>query len=396
MNEDKSNMNEGQEESFAELLAGSSAPVRLVPGEKVEAKIVKITPDWTFIDINAKGEGCLPSKELTDKDGNFFVKEGDIIRAYFLRTEEGEMRFTTQIGSGPAARNMLGDAMREHILIEGTVSNEIKGGFDITLTGGARAFCPFSHMGLRRDEKKSDYVGLTLNFYVLEMKGRSATLTRREIVEAEQMKKVEALKDTLQLGDKISGVVTSIQKFGAFVDIGGVEGLLPISELAWERVENVGDILKKGQQVEVIIKKIDWENSKFSLSLKDTLPDPWDKAEEIFQPGSFHKGKVSRIVPFGAFISLMPGVDGLIHISSLSRDHKVKSPEEVLKVGQEVEVCIERMDRLNNRLSLSLAQFKKEESEKEETIERYTDSGNEERFGTNLGEMLKRKLEEEK
>jgi len=116
MNEDKSNMNEGQEESFAELLAGSSAPVRLVPGEKVEAKIVKITPDWTFIDINAKGEGCLPSKELTDKDGNFFVKEGDIIRAYFLRTEEGEMRFTTQIGSGPAARNMLGDAMREHIL----------------------------------------------------------------------------------------------------------------------------------------------------------------------------------------------------------------------------------------------------------------------------------------
>jgi len=396
MNEDKSNMNEGQEESFAELLAGSSAPVRLVPGEKVEAKIVKITPDWTFIDINAKGEGCLPSKELTDKDGNFFVKEGDIIRAYFLRTEEGEMRFTTQIGSGPAARNMLGDAMREHILIEGTVSKEIKGGFDITLTGGARAFCPFSHMGLRRDEKKSDYVGLTLNFYVLEMKGRSATLTRREIVEAEQMKKAEALKDTLQLGDKISGVVTSIQKFGAFVDIGGVEGLLPISELAWERVENVGDILKKGQQVEVIIKKIDWENSKFSLSLKDTLPDPWDKAEEIFQPGSFHKGKVSRIVPFGAFISLMPGVDGLIHISSLSRDHKVKSPEEVLKVGQEVEVCIERMDRLNNRLSLSLAQFKKEESEKEETIERYTDSGKEERFGTNLGEMLKRKLEEEK
>lgn len=395
MNNENETNNE-QEENFEELLNQSFANemTRLEPGQKVEAAIVKIAPEWTFIGIGGKGEGCIPSNELKDKDGNFFVKEGDIIRAYFLKSEDGEMRFTTQVGSGPAARTMLNDAMNEHIPLEGTISKAIKGGFEVILTGGARAFCPFSHMGLRRTADKEDYTGSVLNFYVIELKGRSATLSRKEIAEAERKEKIKELKETLNLGDRVAGKVTSIQKFGAFVDFGGVEGLLPISEISWERTAKVSDILSVGQPVEVIIKSMDWENEKFSLSLKDTLPNPWDTAAETYTVGSYHNGKVSRFAPFGAFINLSPAVDGLIHISKLSGDKKIKNPEDVLTIGQEIEVKVDKIDVINKKISLIPASLSREEDEKQETISKYQteDSNSSGRFGT-FGEILKQKLD---
>ena len=385
----------GGEESFAEMLEENyKEPSRLEPGQKIEAAIVKITAEWTFLEVGGKGEGYLDTKELLDAGGNLTAKEGDKVRAYFLFSENGEMRFTTKIGSGPAARAQLEDAWRSGIPVEGTVARELKGGFEITISGGARAFCPFSQMGVRREENKESYLGRQLTFDIIECGDRNVILSRKGILEKERQGKAAALKAALKEGDRIKGIVTSIQKFGAFVDIGGVDGLLPVSEIAWNRTENVGDILSIGQAVEVIIKKLDWENGRISFSLKDTLPNPWDAAAATWPVGSYQTGTVSRLVPFGAFVTLGEGVDGLIHISKLGGEKRIQRPEEVLKVGQTIEVKIEGIDRDNKKISLVPADISREADEDAAALKNYQ---NEEPADSasmgSLGEMLKKRME---
>ena len=391
--ENKENLNQ-EEENFAQMLEESfnREKHRLTPGEKIEAPIVSIGNDWTLLGIGGKGEGFIATDELKDKEGNLYVSVGDVIRAYFLKTENGEMHFTTQVSSGPAAKTMLNDAMKEHIPLEGTISKAIKGGFEVTLTGGARAFCPFSHMGIRRDANKEDYVGLTMNFYVIEVKGRSATLSRKEIVAEEHAEIVKELKETLNLGDRVHGKVTSILDFGAFIDFGGIEGLLPISEISWERTAKVKDVLKVGQEVDVVIKSMDWEKEKFSLSLRETLPNPWDTAAEKFPVGSYHTGKICRLAQFGAFVSLTPTIDGLIHISKLGEGKKIQHPQDVVKIGQEIEVKVEKVDMINKRISLIPASISRAEDERKETLNRYAEKQENEDLGGlgALGEALKK------
>lgn len=386
------------EENFAEMFEQTyKEPARMEPGQKVEAAIVKLTPEWALIEVGGKGEGYIDVNELKDAGGALLVKEGDKVRAYFLHTEEGEMRFTTKIGTGPAARAQLMDAFRSHIPVEGKVSREMKGGFEITISGGLRAFCPFSQMGIRRDENKEAYIGASMIFYIIECDRRDVVLSRREIVEKERQEKIAALKETLQEGHKVRGVVTSIQKFGAFVDIGGVEGLLPVSELAWSRTEKVSDILSAGQPVEVLVKNLDWDNRRISLSLKDTLPNPWDTAAIKWPAGSYHTGKVSRLAPFGAFITLGDGVDGLIHVSRLGGEKRVNHPEDVLTPGQEIEVRVEAVDAANKRISLVPAELSREEEETAATMQKYqqpeTPAAEEPSLGS-MGEQLKRQLEQ--
>lgn len=385
-----------QEENFAEMFEQSyKQPSRMEPGHKVEAPIVKLTPEWALIEVGGKGEGYVDINELKDAEGNLIAREGDRVRAYFLRSEEGEMRFTTRIGSGPAARAQIEDSFKNHLPVEGTVAREIKGGFEVNI-GSVRAFCPFSQMGTRREEDKAAYVGRTLWFEVIEFGGRNVVLSRRSIVEAERRERLEALKGTLQENVRVRGTVTSLQKFGAFVDIGGVEGLLPVSELAWGRTEKTSDVLSVGQQVEVLIKRLDWENERISLSLKDVLPNPWDTAALNWPVGSYQKGRVSRLAPFGAFISLGDGVDGLIHVSRLGGGEKrVGHPEEVLKVGQEIEVRVESVDSIAKKISLVPADVSRAEDEHHETMAKYRgqDSDTPSSMGS-LGENLKKALEQ--
>ena len=393
-NDDLSGEN-GGEENFAEMLDKNyKEPSRLEPGQKIEAAIVKITPEWAFLEVGGKGEGYLDKGELLDGNGNLTAKEGDKVRAYFLFSENGEMHFTTRIGSGPAARAQLEDAFRNGIPVEGTVVRELKGGFEITILGGARAFCPFSQMGMRREENKATYIGRSFTFDIIECGDRNVVLSRKGILEKERQGKAAVLKASLKEGDKIKGSVTSIQKFGAFVDIGGVEGLLPVSEIAWNRTENVGDILSVGQTVEVIIKKLDWENGRISFSLKDALPDPWDLASRTWPPGSYQTGTVSRLAPFGAFVTLGEGVDGLIHISRLGGEKRIQHPDEVFKVGQMIEVKVESVDRENKKISLVPADISREADEDAAALKNYQRDGSSgpETMGS-LGEMLKKKLE---
>lgn len=388
------------EESFAELFEKSfKKQGRLEPGQLVEAVIVKISEDWVFLDLGGKGEGYLDRKELLDASGNLTVKEGDVVRAYFLSAENNELHFTTKIGSGRAGHAQLEDAWRGGIPVEGTITKEIKGGFEVKIGGGVRAFCPFSQSGIRREETPADAVGRSLSFKITEYGegGRNIVLSHRALLEAEQQEKKQAWKEALKEGMKIRGTVTSLQKFGAFVDIGGLEGLLPVSEIAWGRTESVRDALSVGQEVEVVVKKLDWDQGRISFSLKDALPDPWEQVAKDYPAGSYHRGKVVRLAAFGAFVALGSGVDGLVHISRLGAGKRISHPREVVKEGQAVEVKVEAVDQENRKISLSLADVSREEEEAATTLKEYQKQATDESrtMGT-LGDLLKATMDKKK
>lgn len=369
--EDKRIMEEnGEEESFAELLKQSFVDTeRLEPGQRVKAKILKITAEWIFLDLGRKSEGYLATKELVDGEGNLSVREGDTIQAYYLSNENQEQLFTTRIGGGETRLGYLEEARQSGIPVEGTVEKEVKGGFEIKIGANVRAFCPYSQMGLQRSSAPSaEYVGQRLPFKITEFgeRGRNIVLSNRAILEEQREEQREALRSSLKEGMSIRGRITSIRDFGAFIDISGIEGLIPISEIGWGRVEDIKEVLTVGQEVDVVILKLDWEKNRFSFSMKGALPDPWDEVEEKFPQGSFHVGKVARLTNFGAFVSLSEGVDGLIHISRLGAGKRINHPREVVNEGQILDVKVEAVDKPNKRLSLSLADDKSRRDEKEE------------------------------
>lgn len=387
---------ETETEDFAALLEQSLVKrQKLEPGQMVEAKIVKISDEWVFLDLGGKGEGCLDKKEVLDESGEPTVHEGDTIRAYYLSAKNNEHLFTTRIGSGPAVRNQLEDAWRSGIPVEGTVARELKGGFEVRI-GSVRAFCPFSQMGLARGDDKAACIGQSFRFKITEHdeRGRNIVVSRRPIIEEERRIARAALRETLQEGMRVNGTVTSLQKFGAFVNIGGIEGLLPISEISWTRIDKVQDVLSPGQEIEVVIKKLDWDADRFSFSLKDTLADPWEDAAKNFPAGSFHSGKVCRLAPFGAFVTLSESIDGLVHISRLGGEKRISHPREVLKEGQEVEVKVESVDAAARKLSLSLAEVSRAEEEAAASLREYkqSEAAAPQSLGS-LGELLKAQME---
>lgn len=352
--------------SFEELLKESTSGTgRLEPGQRVEAQIVDIGSDWVFLGLGGKSEGSLDKKELLDENGEFTLKIGDTVTAYFLSSRHNEMLFTTRITSGEAGRNFLEHASSNGIPVEGLVETETKGGFRVKIAGDTMAFCPYSQMGLRRVEDSSEYVGKRMPFIITEYgeNGRNVILSNRAILEEELRAKKEELKEKLSEGMKVKGTVASIHDFGAFIDIGGIQGLLPISEIGWVRVENIHDVLSVGQELETVILNLDWGKDRIALSLKATLPDPWDDVEEKYPAGSSHVGKVARLTKFGAFVTLEGGVDGLVHISKLGGGKRINHPGEVLEQGQALEVTVEAVDREKRRLSLALEHEEKEKDE---------------------------------
>ncbi len=390
------NIAEKEEESFAALFAASqSKSGKLKPGEQTQAKVLHVSGEWVFLDIGQKGEGVLDLRELTDAEGKLVVAPGDIITAWFTGGERGELRFTTKIGGvGAADRSLIEDAWRAGIPVEGTVEKEVKGGFEVKI-GSNRAFAPYSQMSLRRITDSTSFVGKKLTFMILEYAegGRNLIVSHRAILEEEAAREKELLKESLHSGMTVNATVTSIQKFGAFVRAGAIEGLLPVSEIGWTKIQNVSDVLAVGDEISVVIKTMDWENNKFSFSLKETLPDPWDTLVQNFPVGSVHSGKVSRLAQFGAFVTLTDGVDGLLHISRIGKGKRLNHPREVLKDDETVEVIIEGVDRENRRISLALAESVRAAAEAEADILsfRQMTSQTPEKMGT-FADLLQAKL----
>lgn len=366
---------ETEGESFAELFekSGGQKSRWMEPGQKVAGRVLKVSSEWIFMDTGQKGEGVIDRKEFLDLDGNVTVKEGDTVAAYFLSSSHGEMRFTTKVGGGAAGSSQLEEAWQAGVPVEGVVEKEIKGGYEIKLGGTARAFCPYSQIALRRVENPESLIGTRLAFLITEYgeKGRNIIVSRRSLLEEEQRRLKDEAQAGISEGMTVSGTVTSLQDFGAFVDIGGLEGLIPISEIGWSRVKDVRDVLSVGQSVQVVIKKIDKENDRIGLSLKDTLADPWEQVSGKYPEGSFHAGRVARLDTFGAFVTLESGVDGLIHISKLGAGKRINHPREVLKEGDELEVKIESVDRSARRLSLVPAGPARAAAEEEATLSEF-------------------------
>jgi small subunit ribosomal protein S1 len=358
---------EEKEKTFAELL-GENPPERerMRPGQAVEAVIVKITSEWVFIDLGEKSEGFVDRKEFLDDNGMLKVKEGDAIRAYFLSSAKGEKRFTTRIADD-SSRNFLEDAWRNQIPVEGVLEKEVKGGYEVRI-GAVRAFCPYSQIGRIRTEEPGQLAGKRLEFLITEFskRGKNIVLSHRALLAQQARRKKEELREVLREGQTVRGKVVAIRKFGAFLDIGGIEGLIPVTEMAWGTVENAEDILKTGEEVEASIIKLDWDRDRITLSLKGNLPDPWEKVDQKYVEGSTHAGKVARLTDFGAFVTLEPGIDGLIHISRLAKGKRIKHAREALEQGQAVTVRIGKVEGEKKRLSLELAQQEPQAGEEDD------------------------------
>lgn len=342
------------EERFSDLFQDSQPQEKdIQPGDKIQATVAGISGETIFLDIGSKSEGILNAAEMRDKEGNLTVQSGDTLAAYLLGFRDGAMLFTTKLGSGQAGLAELEEAFASAIPVEGNVKAEVKGGFEVTVAG-QRAFCPYSQMDVRRVEDAENYIGNNYAFKVIEFKnnGRNIIVSARAILEEERQRLREELQKTLHPGDQVSGVVTSIRDFGAFVDIGGIDGLIPISELAWGQVERVDDILSLNQKVEVIVKSLEWDRDRLSLSLKETTENPWSTVEEKYPEGTVHTGVVSRLANFGAFVTLEPGIDGLLHISKIGSGRRINHPREVVEEGQELTVRIDGLDTENSRISL--------------------------------------------
>ncbi len=400
---------EHDSDSFAALFSQSEEKTlrKLSPGQKIKATVVGIDKETVFLDVGTKSEGIVEASEFIDENGELSVSPGDQVEVYCLKSGAGGQIFTAKLGSGASSAH-LEEAYHNSVPVQGFVKTEITGGFEITLSGNVRGFCPFSQMGLRRVENAAEtYLETHMSFLItkFEAGGRNIVLSARLLQEEERQLKKEELQEVLEEGQSIEGTISAIRPFGLFVDIGGIDGLVPISEVGWSRVDNLEDTYSIGQQVRAVVKGLDWENDRISLSIKETLDDPWEAAVKNLSEGKAYVGTVARLAQFGAFVTLAPGVDGLVHISKLGGGRRINHPKEVLEAGQNLEVIIEAIDPSNKRISLVPSDYVSLEDEEEKERREYKDyrsnragSKKEEAQDTmgSFGALLKSKLEEKK
>ena len=334
---------------------------RIRAGDKVTGTITSIDSKTVFIDVNALAEAMLDRAEVLDKEGKPTVKVGDTIEAMCIRADEdGEIRLTKRM-TGETIDAALWDAYQAKIPVEGRVTAETKGGFKVTI-GTQEGFCPFSQMDISKAEPAA-YIGQKFLFQVREytQDGRRLVVTRRPLLEAEQETARAEMQKSLGVGDKLEGTVKKLMPFGVFVDIGGIDGLVPMSELAWKRGVKAEDVVSVGQKVTVVIRDIDWDKKRISLTMRTAETDPWAAACGKYTEGTKHTGTISKTLEFGAFVELEPGIEGLIPIGKLGKGRRLNHASEAVKEGDPVEVQIESVDYEKRRLSLSVTAINAEE-----------------------------------
>lgn len=350
--------NEIEEQSFAELLAQSekSLDKKLFPGEIVSGVVIKITKDSLFIDLGGKSEGIADIAEFRDEEGKINIKEGDRIELRVASLKGGIYLSKGLKVHGAQAWDLLREAQQNQIPVEGRVVSLIKGGFAVEISG-LRAFCPLSQIDLKYCEKPEEHIGGRYQFRIIEMKerGKNILISRRVLLQEEQAKRVQEIISRLQPETELTGKITRIMDFGAFVDLGGVEGMVHLSEISHARLNHPSELLELGQMVKVKVLKIEKDKNgqlKIALSLKALEPEIWDKGLS-FKEGDIISGKISRLTEFGAFVELAPGLEGLVHISEISYQ-RIPHPSKLLKEGDKVEVLVLKIDEQSRRLSLSI------------------------------------------
>jgi len=344
--------------SFAELFEAHSETPRkgFFPGDTVSGVVVKITRDTVFVDLGGKSEGVARTEEFLDQNGNLTVREGERIDLRIASTEDG-IHLTKGIKiQGAEAIDLLREAQQNQVPVEGRVAAVIKGGFEVDLSG-VRAFCPISQIELRFCEKPEEHVGGRYPFRIIEIKekGRNVVVSRRVLLQEEQEKRSRETLAFLKPGLEVEGKVTKLTDFGAFIDLGGVEGMVHVSEISHARIGRPSEVLKTGQNVKVKVVKMELDKDgrqRIALSMKALEPDAWERGLD-FKEGVILRGKVTKVADYGAFIEVAPGVDGLVHISEMSYE-RVTDPRTVVKEGDLVDVLVLGIDDRSRRISLSL------------------------------------------
>ncbi|MFC7328388.1 30S ribosomal protein S1 [Marinactinospora rubrisoli] len=348
----------GSEEAF---LAAIDETIKYFnDGDIVEGTIVKVDRDEVLLDIGYKTEGVIPSRELSikhDVDPGEVVSVGDHVEALVLQKEdkEGRLILSKKRAQYERAWGTIEKIKEEDGVVTGTVIEVVKGGLILDI--GLRGFLPASLVEMRRVRDLQPYVGRELEAKIIELdKNRNnVVLSRRAWLEQTQSEVRQTFLNTLQKGQIRKGVVSSIVNFGAFVDLGGVDGLVHVSELSWKHIDHPSEVVEVGQEVTVEVLDVDMERERVSLSLKATQEDPWQQFARTHQIGQVVPGKVTKLVPFGAFVRVEEGIEGLVHISELAERH-VEIPEQVVQVGTEIFVKIIDIDLDRRRISLSLKQ----------------------------------------
>ena len=348
----------GSEEEFLKALEATVK--EFDDGDIVEGVVVKVDADEVLLDIGYKSEGVIPSRELSikhDIDPHSVVAVGDVIEALVLQKEdkEGRLILSKKRAQYERAWGKIEQIHQNDSTVTGTVIEVVKGGLILDI--GLRGFLPASLVEMRRVRDLHPYVGKELECKVIELdKNRNnVVLSRRKFLEETQSEFRKEFLETLQKGEVRKGTVSSIVNFGAFVDLGGVDGLVHVSELSWKHIDHPGEVVEVGQEVEVEVLDVDLERERVSLSLKATQEDPWRQFARQHYVGEFIEGNVTKLVPFGAFVKVEEGIEGLIHISELADAH-IELPEQVVRVNDRITVKIIDIDDVRRRISLSLKQ----------------------------------------
>jgi len=362
-------------ESFAELYEASTkhegGVARRMPrvGEKVSGTIFQLGAETAFATLTTKHEVMIDLEELKDEEGILRFGVGDSVEAYVIEAGAKGIYLSKSLPKGMATLEMLANARSTGIPVDGLVLAVNKGGLEIAI-GDVRAFCPVSQIDVRFVEKPEHLVGEKHQFKVIEVRGKKVVVSRRALIEEEQKARAVETRKSLAEGKVVKGKITHVRDFGAFVDLGGIEGLIPVSEISHVRIARPSEVLKTGDEVEVEILRIEPANptspdkakhkERITLSMRARQEDPWKLAVAELKEGDRLQGKIVRLQPFGAFVELRPGVDGLIHVSALS-DRRIGHPKDVVKVGQEVPVVIERIDPAEKKIGLRLVREEPEE-----------------------------------
>lgn len=357
-----------ENESFADMFEQSAKATGGLPGrrgvrvgEKVTGKIFQLGADTAFVSLgSAKTEAMIDLRELQDAEGVLRLGVGDTVEAHVVETGARGIFLSRTLGKGAASMSMLAEARESGMPVEGMVLAINKGGVEVAI-GEVRAFCPISQLDVRFVEKPEDFIGEKLRFRVIEVREKNVVVSRRALLEEEMKAQAAEVRKTLHEGKVVKGKVSSVRDFGAFVDIGGLEGLLPVSELSHVRVGHPSEVVKQGDAVEVEIIRIEAaqpnspdkskQRERITLSMRSRLPDPFEQALAEIREGDRLKAKIVRLQAFGAFAELRPGVDGLIHVSALS-DKRIAHPRDVVAVGDEVWVEVEKIEPSDRRIGL--------------------------------------------
>ena len=346
-------------ESFAQLFEQSLANQRIRPGMILTGLVVDVTDDVVIVNVGLKSEAVIPLEQFKNERGELEVKAGDMVEVALDSVEDGtgETRLSREKAKRARTWTRLEEAFNDAEIVTGVITGRVKGGFTVEIEN-VRAFLPGSLVDVRPVRDTSYLEGKPLEFKVikLDQKRNNVVVSRRAVVEQEFSAERSALMDNLQEGAVVRGAVKNLTDYGAFVDLGGIDGLLHITDMAWKRVKHPSEVVKVGDEIEVRILKFDRERSRVSLGLKQLGADPWENIARRYPPNTRVFGKVTNIADYGAFVEIEDGVEGLVHVSEMDWTNKNVNPAKVVHTGQEVEVMVLDVDEERRRISLGLKQ----------------------------------------